>query len=58
MSVLPGLGIGGRAKSFFFGGEGLVVRFSGAGQGVVQTRTVNPFLSWVYPYRPQKQRGE
>jgi uncharacterized protein (TIGR00266 family) len=58
VSVLPGLGLGGRAKSFFFGGEGLVVRFSGQGKVWVQTRTVNPFLSWVYPYRPQKSRNE
>jgi len=58
VSVLPGLGVGARAKSFFFGGEGLVVRFSGQGRVWVQTRTVNPFLSWVYPYRPQKQRNQ
>jgi uncharacterized protein (TIGR00266 family) len=56
VSVLPGLGLGSRAKSFFFGGEGLVVRFSGQGKVWVQTRMVNPFLSWVYPYRPQKRR--
>ncbi|MET0391471.1 MAG: TIGR00266 family protein [Polyangiales bacterium] len=56
VSVLPGLGLGGRAKAFFFGGEGLVVQFSGQGKVWVQTRTVNPFLSWVYPYRPVKQR--
>lgn len=56
VSTLPGLGLGGRAKSFFFGGEGLVVRFSGQGKLWVQTRTVNPFLSWVHPYRPQKKR--
>ncbi len=55
VSVLPGLGLGGRIKSFFFGGEGLVVRFSGQGKVWVQTRTVNPFLSFVYPYRPQKK---
>jgi beta-barrel assembly-enhancing protease len=23
----------------------------------VQTRTVNPFLTWVHPYRPQNRRG-
>jgi uncharacterized protein (TIGR00266 family) len=57
VSVLPGLGLGGKAKSFFFGGEGLVVRFSGQGRVWVQTRTVNPFLSFIYPYRPQKKRG-
>jgi uncharacterized protein (TIGR00266 family) len=56
VTTLPGLGLGGKAKSFFFGGEGLVVRFSGRGRVWVQTRTVNPFLSWVYPYRPQKKR--
>jgi uncharacterized protein (TIGR00266 family) len=56
VSVLPGLGIGGGVKSFFFGGEGLVVRFSGQGRVWVQTRTVNPFLSWVYPYRPERKR--
>ncbi len=55
VSTLPGLGIGGKLKSFFFGGEGLVVRFSGQGKVWVQTRTVNPFLSFVYPYRPQKK---
>jgi uncharacterized protein (TIGR00266 family) len=58
VSVLPGLGLGGRVKSFFFGGEGLVVRFSGQGRVWVQTRTVNPFLSWVYPYRPQRKQSE
>jgi uncharacterized protein (TIGR00266 family) len=58
VSVLPGLGLGGRVKSFFFGGEGLVVRFSGQGRVWVQTRTVNPFLSWVYPYRPQRKSSD
>ncbi len=58
VSVLPGLGIGGRMKSFFFGGEGLVVRFSGRGKVWMQTRTVNPFLSWVYPYRPQQKSDD
>ena len=57
VTTLPGLGLGGRAKSFFFGGEGLVARFSGQGRVWVQTRSVNPFLSWVYPYRPAK-KGE
>ena len=56
VTVLPGLGLGGRAKSFFFGGEGLVVRFSGRGKVWVQTRAVNPLLSWVYPYRTVKKR--
>jgi uncharacterized protein (TIGR00266 family) len=51
VTVLPGLGIGGKIKSFFFGGEGLVCRFSGQGKLWIQTRTINPFLSWVHPYR-------
>lgn len=58
VSVLPGLGIGAKAKSFFFGGEGLVVRFTGQGKVWVQTRTVNPFLSWVHPYRPERKSNE
>ena len=52
VSVLPGLKVGGKLKSFFFGGEGLVARFSGQGKLWVQTRAVNPFLTWVYPFRP------
>ena len=56
VGVLPGLGLGARTKSFFFGGEGLVVRFEGRGRVWVQTRTINPFLSWVYPYRPVRKR--
>jgi uncharacterized protein (TIGR00266 family) len=58
VTVLPGLGLGSKVKSFFFGGEGLVVRFSGQGKVWIQTRMVNPFLSWVYPYRPQKKQSE
>lgn len=56
VTTLPGLGLGSQAKSFLFGGEGLVVHFSGQGRVWVQTRAVNPFLSWIYPYRPQKKR--
>lgn len=55
VSALPGLGIGKQAKSFFFGGEGLVVRFSGQGKVWVQTRTVGPLLNWVHAFRPQKR---
>lgn len=57
VSVLPGLGVGARVKSFLFGGEGLVCRFSGQGRVWIQTRTVNPFLSWIYPFRPQRSRN-
>ena len=52
VDVLPGLKTCGKLKSFFFGGEGLVAKFSGQGKIWVQTRAVNPFLTWVYPYRP------
>jgi uncharacterized protein (TIGR00266 family) len=57
ISVLPGLRAGGKIKSFFFGGEGLVARFSGSGKVWVQTRQVTSFLSWVHPFRPVKDRG-
>jgi len=57
VTILPGLGIGGKIKSFFFGGEGLVCRFSGQGKLWIQTRTVNPFLSWVYPFRPVEKQS-
>lgn len=55
VTVLSGLSLGSKAKSFFFGGEGLVVKFTGHGRVWIQTRTINPFLSWVYPYRPMKR---
>lgn len=44
----------GGYKSLFFSGEGLVCRFSGRGKVWIQTRKVNPFLSWVNPFRPAK----
>ena len=52
VSVLPGLRSGGKLKTFFFGGEGLVCRFQGQGRLWVQTRHVQSFLSWVHPFRP------
>lgn len=57
VTILPGLSAGSKMKSFLFGGEGLVCRFSGMGRVWIQTRTVRPFLRWLYPYRPQKRRG-
>jgi uncharacterized protein (TIGR00266 family) len=54
VTVLPGLRAGGKLKSFFFGGEGLVCRFSGQGKVWIQTRHVHSFLSWVNPFRPTK----
>ena len=57
VTVLPGLKLGGKIKSFFFGGEGLVCRFSGQGKVWIQTRHVNPFLTWVHPYRSAGNDG-
>lgn len=46
----------GGYKSLFFSGEGLVCRFSGAGRVWIQTRKLQPFLSWLFPFRPAKSR--
>ncbi len=56
VSVLPGLRAGSKLKTLFFGGEGLVCRFSGQGRVWIQTRHVQSFLSWVNPFRPTKSR--
>ncbi len=56
ITVLPGLRAGGKIKSFFFGGEGLVCQFSGQGKVWIQTRQVHSFLSWVHPYRRTKNK--
>lgn len=52
VTILEGMKRGGKIKSFFFGGEGLVCRFSGQGKVWIQTRAVGPFMNWVYPFRP------
>jgi len=58
VTVLPGLSTGGKIKSFLFGGEGLVCRFSGQGKLWLQTRNVVPFINWIQPYRPvQRSSG-
>lgn len=41
-----------KAKSFLFGGEMFVSRFSGQGKLWVQTRSVAAFTRWVHPFRP------
>lgn len=58
VTVMPGLRPGARIKSFLFGGEGLVCRFSGQGRVWVQTRTIQPFLAWIYPYRPVRRDND
>jgi uncharacterized protein (TIGR00266 family) len=44
----------GGYKSLFFSGEGLVCRFRGKGKVWIQTRKIQPFISWVNPFRPAK----
>jgi uncharacterized protein (TIGR00266 family) len=46
----------GGYKSFFLSNEGLVCRFSGKGKVWIQTRKFAPFASWIYPYRPRKNK--
>lgn len=47
----------GGYKSLFLSGEGLVCRFTGKGRVWVQTRQLGAFRTWVFPFRPVKQRG-
>ncbi len=56
ISVLPGLRGGSKLKQLFFGGEGLVCRFSGQGKVWIQTRHVQSFLSWANAFRPAKSK--
>ncbi|NCC23270.1 MAG: TIGR00266 family protein [Alphaproteobacteria bacterium] len=44
-------------KSFFFSGEGLVAKFSGSGKLWIQTRSAPSFVSWIWPFRPVRQRN-
>lgn len=57
VTIMPGLRPGARLKTLFFGGEGLVCRFSGRGKVWIQTRTIEPFLRWVHPFRPVKRQS-
>ncbi|MDX1924935.1 MAG: TIGR00266 family protein [Pirellulaceae bacterium] len=57
VTVLPGLRAGGKVKSLFFGGEGLVCQFSGQGRVWIQTRHPSSFISWVNPFRPTKKNN-
>lgn len=47
----------GGIKSFFFGGEGLVARFSGKGRVLMQTRNPASFAAFLHPFRPVKQNS-
>jgi uncharacterized protein (TIGR00266 family) len=57
VTTLPGLAIGRKVKSFLFGGEGLVAHFRGQGKLWVQTRHIQPFLSFVHPYRRVRRQN-
>lgn len=45
----------GRMKSLFLSGEGLVVDITGPGSALVQTRSVDAFLSWLLPKLPARR---
>ncbi len=47
----------GGYKSLFFSGEGFICRFSGEGKVWIQTRQLGAFASFLYPFRPTKDRG-
>ncbi|MAT70452.1 MAG: TIGR00266 family protein [Planctomycetaceae bacterium] len=57
ITALQGLRGKGKLKSFFFGGEGFVCRFSGQGRVWVQTRNVSAFLSFIHAFRPAKNNN-
>lgn len=47
----------GGLKSLFLSGEGLVCKFKGKGKVWIQTRKFAPFASWIFPFRPVKNKG-
>ncbi len=55
VTVLPGLSKRSKLKSFIFGGEGLVCKFSGQGKVWIQTRNIAPFFRWIYRFRPTRR---
>ena len=57
VTTMPRPSGGGFLKTFLFGGEGLVCRFSGHGRLWIQTRGIGPFLGWVHPFRPVERKG-
>ncbi|MFQ6087520.1 MAG: TIGR00266 family protein [Candidatus Methanofastidiosia archaeon] len=44
----------GGLKSTMFSGEGLILRLSGTGRLLLQSRSVEAFASWLYPFMPIK----
>jgi uncharacterized protein (TIGR00266 family) len=47
----------GGYKSLFLSGEGFVCRFSGQGRVWIQTRKIQPLLTFLNPFRPRKSSG-
>lgn len=47
----------GGIKSTLFSGEGLVVDLTGPGRVLMQTRSVDAFLSWLIPRLPKPSSG-
>jgi uncharacterized protein (TIGR00266 family) len=47
------VGKAGSMKSFMFGGEGLIARFTGPGRVLLQTRSPGAFLDWLLPRLPK-----
>ncbi len=47
----------GGYKSLFFSGEGFVCRFSGKGKVWIQTRSVQAFANWMFPFRPVEKKN-
>ncbi|MDD5309279.1 MAG: TIGR00266 family protein [Deltaproteobacteria bacterium] len=47
----------GGIKSLFFGGEGLVARFSGQGMIYAQTRSPSSLANFLHPFRPVKSKN-
>ncbi len=47
----------GGIKSTLFSGEGLVVDLTGPGRVLMQTRSMDAFLSWLIPKLPQPSSG-
>jgi uncharacterized protein (TIGR00266 family) len=47
----------GGLKSTLFSGEGLVVDLTGPGRVLMQTRSVDAFLSWLIPRLPKSDSG-
>ncbi|MEM2924829.1 MAG: TIGR00266 family protein [Methanocellales archaeon] len=46
----------GELKSTLLSGEGLVAEFRGTGKLYIQTRNVESFANWLFPFLPMRER--